>query len=1344
MCPGFVLRQGGEKGGDLPSLIVSLQSNTSNDVVNARLVIDSGAQSTFIRRELVQKLGLLEYDKSKMILIGICGKRTNISVTTCTVIVKSIVSKFSLQMHCKILDNICADLPEMFVTPDDLAEVEDVRLTEDHNRMAGPVDILVGQDYLHEIIRGKIERAARNILVWDTEFGSALSGKSNRDANEIVNLGVDIITNELLNARLRKFWEVEELFTDSKIFLSPMEQYAEQHYLDNVKFVNGQYMVKLPFHPDKPTPINNYYRALCQFKSSERTLMRNKSVCKDYTENIEQYIENDFAELVTDDVSNAKNCFFLPHHAIYRPGHSTTKTRIVFNASAKDGTGYTLNDALLPGPALQPDLVDCLIRFRSWSVAVTGDIRKMFNMILVDPADRRYLRFFWRKIGSSEPIKVYQKRVLPFGLNCSPFLAIRTILYHATKYEASFPKTVDLIRTNLYVDDLIFGKSNAEEALQLVREMKQILSEGGFQIKKWLSNSADVMKNIPAEDCAAIAPLIIAEKDFNLSQDAIVSALGILWNPLRELDVFEMSGALNLCIIDNKETMRTLSSRAAKIYDPLGFCAPFIVIAKMLMQETWKLGLKWDDELPEEIAEPWATWVLEMLYLHYLDLPRCYLLENYTEISLHGFSDASERAICACVYIRTEDDQGKTIVHLVAAKTKLAPMKMTTIPRLELNGALLLAQLMRKVQKALSALNIETIVLWTDSTVTLSWLKKPGSNWKTFVGNRVQQIQELYDEKYWRHVPTELNPADHGSRGILASKLIDLEEWFCGPDYLLEYEEAWPELPLCLNPESPIAAAEKKQYVRLILTHTLGTDELQNIFHAKRDFWSGLRLLTRVRRFIKNCRSKGVGEKSRIPTANEMTSAMEVWAKFVQEQSFQIEIDLLKKKTPKVPHGSSLAQLQAFIDDNGLIRVGGRLQAARLPDETKHQMILPAHNEFVRRYILDVHVLWGCAGAEETLHHLRAKFWLLKGRREVKIAIRRHHCYRFKAKTFKQQMAPLPPMRLEPMMTFVNVGVDFFGHEWVLQPLPKKQKKGEPLPDPIKMKVWVLIFACLTSRAVHLEMVTDMSTQTYIWALQRMIARRGLPKLMLSDNAKQFEKSEREITRLWRNLDWEKITKFGISMQDPIEFKFITPLAPWQGAAYERLIRSVKLALKSTLWTRISNIDEFHTALLNAEAVVNSRPISAVSDDAHDIVPITPGHLLLGRPLQTLPDYLTRDDKHTAVAILWRQRQKLHAEYWTRWKRAYLESLQKAQKWANVNAIPPKIGEVVLVLDKDLPKLLWPLAVIIDTHCGRDNRIRSVTLRCRGELMRRHVHSIMRLEEQTKDLEPEKAKLVQK
>jgi hypothetical protein len=1337
--PGFVLRQGGvDEGGDLPSLIVSLNS-VNGDKIDARLVLDSGAQASFIRRDLVDKLGVEEYGKSNITLIGICGKRTSVNITHCTVVVYSKISDYNLSMNFKVLENICADLTDMDVQPDDLANIEDLRLTEEHHRRASPVHILIGQDYLHDVIRGKIDKAERSILVWDTEFGSALSGKPSSCPDEIA-INVEKITNEVLYAQLRKFWEIEELTLDKKFLLSPLEKYAEKHYVDNVKFVDGQYMVKLPFDPDKPKPINNYYRALAQFKSLERTLLRDKSKQVNYAENIEQYINNNFAEMVNDDVSHEKECYFLPHHAVYRPTHATTKTRIVFNASADDGSGYTLNNALLPGPALQPDLVDCLFRFRTWKFALTGDIKKMFNMILVDPDDRKWLRFFWRKTGTNDPIKVYQKRVLPFGLNTSPFLAIRTILFHVAKYATSHPETVALMRENLYVDDIIFGKTTVNDVVKLVQEIEFILNEGGFSVKKWLSNSAAVMRTIPAENCAAIAPLIIAEKDFNLSEDAIVSALGIVWNPLHDLDVFEMSGAVQLGIVKPNETMRSLCSRAAKIYDPCGFCSPFLIIAKMLMQETWKLGLKWDELLPEEIAEPWEAWVQDMLYLHYLDIPRCFLLDNYVKISLHGFSDASERAICACIYIVTEDDQGKTLSLLVASKTKLAPIKMTTIPRLELKGALLLAQLMHKVEKALVSLAIKEIFLWTDSTVTLAWLRKPGSNWKTFVGNRVQQIQELYDESKWRHVPTQLNPADHGSRGIMAHNLIDLDQWFYGPEFLLEYEESWPMLPLCLNPDSPVVDAETKEYVRLMLTYTLQKDFLKEMFHIKREFWRSLRQLAFLLRFINNInyclkkKSASVKYWTSYPSPNEMASATNLWAKFVQEQSLQTELNLLNEKTPKVSSGSKLAQLQAYVDDSNLMRVGGRLQDALLPDETKHQIILPSNNEYVRRYIMAVHIKWVCAGAEETLHHLRTKFWLLGGRREVKIAIRLHKCYRFKAKTFQQQMAPLPKMRLEPMQSFVNVGVDFFGHEWILNPrLTAKEVKEGTVVQPKIIKVWVVIFACLTSRAIHLELITDMSTQTYIYSLQRMIARRGLPKLMLSDNAEQFKKSAREMARLWRNLDWDAIAKFGISFQNPIEFRFITPLAPWQGAAYERLIGSVKMALKSTLWKRIADLNEFNTALCNAEAVVNSRPISAVSDDVNDFNPITPGHLLLGRPLQTLPDYLTRDDDECSVAILWRKRQRLHAEYWTRWQKAYLEGLQKAQKWHVKNAKPPKIGEVVLVIDIKLPKLQWPLGVIIDTHEGRDGKIRSVTLRTtfskKHVITRRHLHSIMRLED---------------
>jgi hypothetical protein len=288
-----------------------------------------------------------------------------------------------------------------------------------------------------------------------------------------------------------------------------------------------------------------------QFKSLERSLVRNEEKCQRYTKAIEKYMQEGHVELVHSARPDLDEAFVLPHHAVFREDHATTKARIVFNGSAVDNTDFSLNDALLPGPALQPDLV--LIKFRRQPYALTGDIAKMFLQILIQPDQRNYLRFFWKRPGTPGAAGLYRFRVLPFNLNCAPFLAIHTVAHHLNTQFPSFPLAARLVGKSIYVDDILGGAATENEVTTLRTQITELMEKGGFHLTKWLSNSGDIMKSIPEADRAPAAPMVIAEKNISLTPDVIPMALGIMWNPKNNL--FEFQGAVELMMPAPIETM---------------------------------------------------------------------------------------------------------------------------------------------------------------------------------------------------------------------------------------------------------------------------------------------------------------------------------------------------------------------------------------------------------------------------------------------------------------------------------------------------------------------------------------------------------------------------------------------------------------------------------------------------------------------------------------------------------------------------------------------------------------------------------------------------------------------
>ena len=1239
---------------------------------------------------------------------GIGATRVAIQTAFTRCVLKSIVSRFSTAIDIQCLEKIGGDIAPLNISEENIPSAYKRSLTEKLPRnVYSPIELLVGLDLMGALLVG-CENIEGKLIIWNTKLGSAISEHfPSVNANANISENPTLVTNseknecenvELCNA-LKSFWEWEHLGIkeEKHVRLTQDELYADKHYTDNLKYNGKNYTVSLPFSPHKPKPNNNYQKALSHFLNLEKELLEDSERCNRYVEAIQKYIENGHVEEVFTLTPKDDIAYLMPHRDVYREGHESTKTRIVFNASSKAPNKISLNDALLPGVRLQPDLAEVLVGFREKKIALTGDISAMFLNIGLKKEDRNFVRFLWREPGCKGKIRVFRFKVLPFGLNCSPYLAIKTVKHHLSKIGTVHSRTLNEVDKQTYVDDYCGSSNSVAEAIKLRQDITRIMDMGGFHFQKWLSNSPEVMGSIPEVDRAAASMLVLAEKNIDVSPTAIASALGLVWNPVK--DVFEFQGALELSLPSNKvETMRSLCSRAAKVFDPLGFLSPFLIIAKMLMQQCWKAKLKWDDPLPQDIKECWDRWIEEITYLHYIEIPRALCPHEFYDVQLHGFSDASERACAAVVYGRFERKDGKVTIRLIMAKAKVAPIKATTIPRLELIGALLAARISDKVRETLK-LEKEKVMLWCDSTTALQWIREAPSAWKTYVGNRVSQIHEHFGKESWRYVPTDENPADVATRGIFAQELSQSSSWFTGPAFLEESTKIWPE-NIVVKKLTAEAKLEEKVHIPFSLI-TQSSEVLEQIFLNDRSFWFNLRVLAQIYRFAaKTGKYDYFDISSPFITLREQDHVMDCWVRNVQADGFPNALECLKKKGTLTD--KALLQLQPFIDeDSEIIKVGGRLHVAVLPDESKHPPILPAKNKFVERYVLALHKAHCHAGPSTLLSILRTQFWLMKSRSEVKRIIRQCNCYRFRAKPFEQRVAPLPEERVRPAPSFLYVGMDYAG------PFECFEKRGRRT---ISFKVWALIFTCCTSRACHIEVVRRMNADACVNAIQRVISRRGLMRVIFCDNFSTFSNVNKEIKKLYENLDWRRVRTLFMEIPQPIEFRFQAPLAPWWGGHFERHVQSLKKVLRVTLGNQRVGFDEMLTLMTQAEGMINSRPLTAVSQDPRDPLPITPAHLTIARGIRQVPDNLTRDDLEDDTAVLWHRRQRLHTQLWARWVKEYLLHLQPFSKWLS-DGREPKVGETVLIGDVHKSRLDWPLATVKELHPShRDGRTRMVTL----------------------------------
>ncbi|KRZ54428.1 hypothetical protein T02_13454 [Trichinella nativa] len=1264
-------------------------------------LLDTGAERSLVRQDVADELKLAG-DVHPISFRGVGGSRFSCQASRLVRLGLSPVNgehageRYELQaMTAPVL---CEDLWQTPVSPNDWPHLQSLNLTREVGELT-PVHVIIGLDsYFRFLGRQVIRGGDGDPVAVETRLGWIICGPaaSSRDRECRVHC---IRTDDRLNAALRKFWELEA------IGILPPETESgqtemERRFKESLSFDGNRYSVGLLWKPGMASLPNNYATAIRRYRSLEKRLSRDSGLDEDYTTVMQSYLDNGWAEEAPASKTPGKT-WYMPHHAVYQQGTTGRKCRIVFDGLAVY-RGTSLNDHLESGPNLHVDLMGILLRFRRFRVGLQADIEKMYLQVGLHPEDRDACRFLWRGAGGGKAPREYRLTRVCFGLTCSPFLAIQTIRTHAEKSQHAGDKTARLITSNMYVDDLVLSCDSIEEAKKLVQESKSLFGKGGFNLTGLVSNCSSVVGYDGA---------LPFGKDPKPA-GRLLKTLGVLWDT--ESD--QLSFRQPEVDAEEQDTKRTLLSLAATIFDPLGYLTPFTVRAKMLLQLLWQEGTSWDDPLPVSVEAVWRNWKGELADLSQVSIDRaciqCSLME-LVYMDLHGFADASGSAYGAVLYLRLVHRNGKVEVRFLAAKSKVAPIKKLSLPRLELMAALLCARFVAYVKRK-ADLPIRSCFCWSDSSVALCWIRSNAQRWKPFVSNRVRDIQEIISPDSWRYCPTQDNPADLASRGCPLSKLAAGSLWHSGPRWLQLDESAWPKLKISHGKTPENMELENRKTV-LVMTTSVKFD-LRSVMDVAR--YSSYGKLVRVTawclRFIFNARSPmELRQKARGLTVPEMRKAEKTWIRQVQVSAYG----------PGSHRRKDLQQFNPYLDEDGILRVGGRLAFSELPREIRNPMLLPHGDGVVKLLIQHVHEQQLHAGVDQTLAATRKRFWITRGRSAVKEVVRKCVvCRRVTAKPFEQQMAELPPERTEPVGPFVYVGVDFAG------PIMARCD-GKTLT---LLKTYVCIFTCMVVRAIHLELVPDMTVDSFLRALRRFISRRGRPRLLQSDNFQTFHLASRFLRPLCNSRNW-KVVQDHLA-KEGIEWKFITERAPWCGGYWERLVRSIKVALSKVLGRCHAKPDELRTVLCEIEARINDRPLTIVSDRPDDQLALTPAHFLIGRELSSLPDRdcdgkQVQGDNRVLSRLhrRWRYQRRLVDHLWTRWKQEYLVTLSSRGKWRKLQE-KPRIGDVVLIIEPNIPRSRAPFGRIVELFCSRDGMARSARLQTARGLVTRSVRSLVLLE----------------
>jgi len=653
--------------------------------------------------------------------------------------------------------------------------------------------------------------------------------------------------------------------------------------------------------------------ALQRFFRLESRLDKSPELRQQYNAAMQDYLDSGHMSAVPTAIEN-ESCYYTPHQAVIRPESTTTKLRVVYDASATTSNGKSLNDNLLPGRKLQQDLPGIIVRFRLHEVVFTADIKQMFRQIMVTPEHRSYQRLLYR-FNKFEPIQTYEMTTVTFGQRSSPFLAIRTLHQLAIDEAQAHIDVQRVIHNDLYVDDVATGADCIESALRLQQDLVKVFKQGQFELRKWSSNSPTLLNAIPQEH-RQNQPVA-----FNEHGPDYTNVLGLKWEP--ESDTIAYQYQPNPI----QYSKRAILSEIARIYDPVGLLAPVTTHLKKLMKYLWSLGVGWDDKLPPEAMEAWTTYHDELPLIGQVRVRRQVTTLGST-YELHGFSDSSESAYAAAVYLLARKPDGTTHSQLVMGKSKVAPEKKLSIPRLELCGSLLLARAINYVRTNLTSLQIDRITAWSDSTVALAWIKTPTSRLKTFVANRVAQIQHMVPPDMWRHVPTAQNSADCASRGLTPSELINHSLWWTGPDYLRGPEELWPKM-IDVSSNDDELQREQLETKTITLTTAETLSECPLLYQS--DNWSKILRLTcywlRVRKRLQistkdqPCRGQTstMSRTHNQPDAEEMDEAM--WALVLWTQRVYFAEEIVQVQNNRMC-SVKIRKLAPFLDKKNLLRVG--------------------------------------------------------------------------------------------------------------------------------------------------------------------------------------------------------------------------------------------------------------------------------------------------------------------------------------------------------------------------------------------------------------------------------------
>ena len=769
-------------------------------------------------------------------------------------------------------------------------------------------------------------------------------------------------------------------------------------------------------------------------------------------------------------------------------------------------------------------------------------------------------------------------------------------------------------------------------------------------------------------------------------------ALGVFW--CIEDDTLQFR-----IVLQDKPLTRTgVLATIGSVFDPIGVAGPFLLPGRRVLQKSTKEKAGWNDPLSPILRAAWEKWRAELPQLEKIKIRRCYKPPGFKAVSssIHSFSDACDYGYGMVTYLRQVSEEGQICTSLVMAKSRVVPIKPTTVPRMELTAAVVSAEVTAMVKEELD-MSLESESYWVDSTIALGYIQNETKRARTYVSNRQNKILRLTKKDSWNHIDTKLNPADYASRGLSVNQETEVRTWLNGPEMLLEKDD--PSKKPILQVSIPDDDPEIQVSISCNAAVVAETNSVLGFLETQLS-WSEMKeTLATAYIFMDILHSQ---RQEPDPTVADILKSEKIILRMLQDKYFSKEKECLKSNK-KVLKSSPIIKLDPFLDEDQLLRVGGRLRKGNIQTKEKHPIILPKKEVVVQRIIEHYHKEIAHLGRTSTLCEVRSQgYWVINGGSQVrKLVDSCRHCRALRGQPEIQKMADLPEERVscaEP--PFTCCGADAFG--------PYIIKEGRK-----ELKRYGIIFTCYSCRGVHIESLNSMDTDSFILALRRFLDRRGPVRSIRSDNGGNFIGAEEEMKKALQEMDHSRISAFLLKHScDWIQWQKNPPVSSHMGGVWERQIRTVRSVLSGLLMEHSGRLNDesLRTLLTEVEAIVNSRPLAVDNLNDETTEPLTPNHLLTMKLKVLLPPPGEFQKADIYLRKRWRAVQYLANEFWEQFRKEYTRVSQVRNKWDTPRR-NVAVNDIVLVLDKDLPRNRWAKGRVVEVFPSEDGLVRQVNVK---------------------------------